>query len=82
MFKRNINTKRNKRIKYLVTTFLVFATGFIIYEILGSMNSLDNENKFVSFILFGCLGGFGFSIILSTIILTARYFSKKVLNLK
>ena len=55
MFKRNINTKRNKRIKYLVTTFLVFATGFIIYEILGSMNSLDNENKFVSFILFGCL---------------------------
>ena len=73
---------RKARITYLATTLSVFATGFIIYGWLGSLEPLINNNKIISFLCFGALGGFGFSILLSTVILVARFFAKKELWFK
>ncbi len=74
-------TKRN-RIEYLVCTLSVVVTGFIIYGLIASQQPLINENKMQSFLLFGCLGGFGFSAIVSTIILSVGFFRKRGLVFK
>ena len=68
-------TKKN-RIEYLICTLSVVVTGFIIYGF-GSIEPLINESKLQSFLLFGCLGGFGFSAIVSTIILSVDFFKKR-----
>lgn len=70
---------KKKRIEYLLITSSVFISSFIIYGLLGSTME---GNKLTSFVLFGLLSGFGFSTLLSAIILTARYFSKKSLKFK
>lgn len=69
-------TKRN-RIEYLVCTLSVVVTGFIVYGLIASQQPLINESKVQSFLLFGCLGGFGFSAIVSTIILSVGFFRKR-----
>ena len=69
-------TKKN-RIEYLFCTLSVVVTGFIIYGLVGSIEPLINESKFQSFLLFGCLGGFGFSALVSTIILAVGFFKKR-----
>ena len=69
-------TKKN-RIEYLFCTLSVVVTGFIIYGLVGSIEPLINESKFQSFLLFGCLGGFGFSAWVSTIILAVGFFKKR-----
>ena len=69
-------TKKN-RIEYLVCTLSVVVTGFVIYGLVGSIEPLINENKLQSFLLFGCLGGFGFSALVSTIILAVGFFKKR-----
>ena len=74
-------TKKN-RIEYLVCTSSVVVTGFIIYGLVGSMEPLINESKLQSFLLFGCLGGFGFSAVVSTIILSVGFFKKRGLVFK
>ena len=74
-------TKRN-RIEYLVCTLSVVVTGFIVYGLIASQQPLINENKLQSFLLFGCLGGFGFSAIVSTIILSVGFFRKRGLVFK
>ena len=74
-------TKKN-RIEYLVCTLSVVVTGFIIYGLIASQHSLINESKLQSFLLFGCLGGFGFSAIVSTIILSVGFFKKRGLVFK
>lgn len=74
-------TKRN-RIEYLVCTLSVVVTGFIIYGLIASQQPLINESKVQSFLLFGCLGGFGFSAIVSTIILSVGFFRKRGLVFK
>ena len=74
-------TKKN-RIEYLVCTLSVVVTGFIIYGLLASQQPLVNESKLQSFLLFGCLGGFGFSAIVSTIILSIVFFRKRGLVFK
>ncbi len=74
-------TKRN-RIEYLVCTLIVVVTGFIIYGFIASQQPLINESKLQSFLLFGCLGGFGFSAIVSTIILSVGFFRKRGLVFK
>ncbi len=74
-------TKKN-RIEYLVCTLSVVVTGFIIYGLLASQQPLVNESKLQSFLLFGCLGGFGFSAIVSTIILSVGFFRKRGLVFK
>ncbi len=69
-------TKKN-RIEYLVCTLSVLITGFIIYGLIASFSPLINESKLQSFLIFGCIGGFGFSSIVSIIIISARYFKKR-----
>lgn len=74
-------TKKN-RVEYLVCTLSVVVTGFVIYGLIASQQPLINESKLQSFLLFGCLGGFGFSAIVSTIILSAGFFKKRELGFK
>ena len=69
-------TKKH-RIEYLICTLSVAATGFIIYGFIGSMSPLINESKLQSFLFSGCLGGFGFSAVVSTIILSVGCFKKR-----
>ena len=73
---------RKKRIEYLLVTLCVFITGFFIYGFLGISNPLVDGSKLLSFLYTACLGGFGFSMILSTIILSVNFFSKKKLAFK
>ncbi len=73
---------RKSRIEYLITTLCVLFTGFIIYGLVGSIEPLINDNKLLSFLAFGCLGGFGFSMIVSTIILSVNFFSKRKTSFK
>ena len=73
---------RKKRIEYLITTMCVLISGFLMYGLVGSMEPLIDNSKVKSFLLFGLLGGFGFSMIVSTIILSARFFAKKKLGFK
>ncbi len=74
-------TKEN-RIEYLVCTLSVVVTGFVIYGLVGSMEPLINESRLQSFLLFGCLGGFGFSAIVSTVILSVGFFKNRGLTFK
>ena len=74
-------TKKN-RIEYLVCTLTVVVTGFLIYGLLASQQPLVNDSKVQSFLLFGCLGGFGFSAIVSTVILSVGFFKKRGLVFK
>ncbi|MBE6761218.1 MAG: hypothetical protein E7551_02930 [Ruminococcaceae bacterium] len=73
---------RKKRIEYLIVTLCVLFTGFLIYGLVASIQPLINDDKLASFLLFGCIGGFGFSMILSTIILTVNFFAKRKLVFK
>ena len=74
-------TKKN-RIEYLVCTLSIVVTGFLIYGFLASQQPLVSDSKVQSFLLFGCLGGFGFSAIVSTIILSVGFFKKRGLVFK
>ena len=69
-------TKKN-RIEYLICTLSIVVTGFVIYGFVGSIEPLINESKLQSFLLFGCLGGFGFSSVVSSIILSVGFFKKR-----
>ena len=73
---------RKNRIEYFICTMCVLITGFIIYGLIGSMEPTIHGSKMQSFLVFGCLGGFGFSMILSGIILTVRFLSKRSLKFK
>ena len=73
---------KQKRIEYLVCTLSIVVTGFLIYGLIGCINPLINESKLQSFLLFGCLGGFGFSAVVSTIILSVRYFKNRDMKFK
>ena len=67
------------REEYFFATTGVFISAFIIYGILGTFmqEELFNNNNFLQLLLFGSIGGYGFSSILSGIILFARYIVKK-----
>ena len=73
---------KNNRIEYLVCTLSVLVTGFVLYGFIGSIEPLINESKLQSFFLFGCLGGFGFSAVVSAIILSVGFFRKRGLVFK
>lgn len=73
---------KKSRLEYLICTMCVLITGFILYGFVGSMEPLISNSKILSFLAFGCLGGFGFSMILSGIILTVRFISKRSLKFK
>ena len=74
-------TKKN-RIEYLVCTLSVLVTGFVLYGFVGSSEPFINYSKLQSFLLFGCLGGFGFSAVVSAIILSIGFFRKRGLVFK
>ena len=73
---------RRKLIEYLVTTMCVLVTSFVIYGLVGSIEPIIQNSRLKSFLLFGCLGGFGFSMLVSTLILSARFFSNRGLEFK
>lgn len=73
---------KKERIEYLVCTLCVVVTGFIIYGFLASSQPDINESKLQSFLFFGCMGGFGFSAVVSTIILSVRFFKKRETGFK
>ncbi len=73
---------RKKRIEYLIVTLCVLFTSFLIYGFIGSVQPLINDDKLSSFLFFGGIGGFGFSMLLSTIILTVNFFTKRSLIFK
>ena len=68
---------KKQRLEYFFTTFSVFISGFFIYGIIGSLNSEPN-----SFWTFGLLGGLGFSMILSSVILAVSFFKRKSFSVK
>ena len=73
---------RRKRIEYLVITMCVLVTGFVMYGFVGSIEPLIDNSTVKSFLLFGLLGGFGFSMLVSALILSARFFAKKKIGFK
>ncbi len=73
---------KRKRLEYLIITACVFLSGFIIYGLVGSMHPLISDNKALSFLAYGALGGFGFSILLSSVILSSRFFARRGLVFK
>ena len=73
---------KRKRLEYLIITSCVLLSGFIIYGFVGSVQPLINGSKVTSFFAFGALGGFGLSLILSTIILSSRFLQKRSLIFK
>jgi hypothetical protein len=73
---------KKKRIEYLICTLSVAISGFLIYGSIGAMSRFINGSAIQSFFAFGCLGGFGFSAVVSTIILSADFFKKRGLAFK
>lgn len=73
---------RKKRIEYLITTMCVLVTSFIIFGLVGTMEPLKNHSRKELFLFFGLYGGFGFSMIASTVVLSARFFAKRKLGFK
>ena len=73
---------KKSRIEYLVCTLSVVVTGFLLFGLVGSIEPLVNGSKVQSFLLFGCLGGFGFSAMVSTIILSAGFFKNRGFKFK
>jgi hypothetical protein len=73
---------RKNRIEYLVCTLSIFLSGFVIYGLVGSIQPVYDMAKWQSFLLFGCMGGFGFSAVVSAIILSVGFFKKRGLAFK
>ena len=73
---------KRKRLEYLIITACVLLSGFIIYGLVGSIQPQINDSKIISFFVFSALGGFGFSMMLSSIILCSRFFQKRGLTFK
>ena len=73
---------RKSRIEYLAVTASTFISGFTIYGLVSTIQPLADNSVIKTFLLFGCMGWFGFSMFLSTIILAVRFFLKKNLKLK
>lgn len=72
------------REEYLFTTMALFISSLLIYGCLGTFlqEELFKNNNFLQFLLFGGIAGYGFSSILSGIILFSRYISKKSILFK
>ena len=73
---------RKNRIAYLITTLCVLISAFFIYGAIGSIGLLMFENKLASFCYWGLLGGIGFSMLLSDVILAVTFIKKRSLPFK
>ena len=54
---------RKSRIEFLITTLCILISGFVLYGLIGSMVGSLPYSKAEQFLLFGSIGGFGFSIV-------------------
>jgi hypothetical protein len=72
------------RVEYFACTVTLFVVAFILYGCIGSMGNdmILGSDKLWRFFGFGMLGGYGFSSILSGIILFSRFITKKDLRFK
>ena len=68
---------RKSRIEFLITTLCILISGFVLYGLIGSMVGSLPYSKAEQFLLFGSIGGFGFSIVFSSIVLAVNFFSKR-----
>ena len=73
---------RKNRIAYLITTLCVLISAFFFFFSIGSIGLLMFENKLASFCYWGLLGGIGFSMLLSDVILAVTFFKKRSLPFK
>ena len=74
--------KRRTRFEYLICTLSVATTSFLIYGLIGFASAAIEGNKWLSLVLFGFLGGYGFSAIVSAIYLAVGFFKKRGLVFK
>lgn len=73
---------RKKRLEYLICTMCVLLSGFLLYGSIGLLEPIPHQGKIQSFFIQGCLGGFGFSMLLSGLLLTVRFMAKRSLKFK
>ncbi len=76
---------REKRITYLIVTLCAFASGFLTYgglEFLMPSNETAHLNKGLFALVYGLLGGILISSLISTVMLSANFFSKRKLAFK
>ena len=68
---------RKSRVEFLIVTLCILISGFVMYGLIGSMVGSLPYSKAEQFLLFGFIGGFGFSIVFSSIVLAVDFFSKR-----
>lgn len=72
-----------KRKEYFYTTLALFVVSFLIYGCLSIfLEATLFYNVWTRFLFFGCVAGYGFSSLLSGIILFSRYIALKSLTFK
>lgn len=73
---------RKKRIKYLIITMSVFLGCLIVFGSVAITGPVEEHRKWDAFWYIGLYAGFGYSMLVSTVILTLRFFAKKKLAFK
>lgn len=72
---------RKKRIEYLMVTFCVFISSFVMYGCVGTLNPIF-ESKVKGFLFVGFMAGLMLSMIVSSIILAVRFFAKRSMTFR
>lgn len=73
---------RKQRIEYLIITLCVLISGFAMGAILRTVMPAAESNNVPSFWVLGLMFGMVYSMIMSSIILAVRFFSKRSLKFK
>jgi len=73
---------RKKRIKYLIITMCVFLGCLIVFGSVAIQGPVEEHHKWDAFWYIGLYAGFGYSMLVSTVILTLRFFAKRKLSFK
>lgn len=73
---------RKQRIEYLIITLCVLISGFAMGAILRAVMPAGESNNVPSFWVLGLMFGMVYSMIMSSIILAVRFFSKRSLKFK
>lgn len=79
---------KKERYEFLVLTSVIFSVGFILYGIVGialiSSNTaiFDFENPYLGFIVLASFGGYFFFSLLTGVLFTTKWISKKSLKKK
>lgn len=73
---------RKQRIEYLIVTLCVLISGFAVGAILRAAMPAGESSSVPSFWGIGLIVGIGYSMIMSSVILAVRFFSKRSLKFK